>query len=110
MSVYAENRLKYYVYQPSSVIRNYINDLFFYAGYNSGRMGVPTHNNRVNFDYLECDAVLESVSANMSEEIIAELVNAFKNGVTYIHETTRSTDKWDIEQKYENWEVELLED
>ena len=110
MSVYAENRLKYYVYQPSEVVRNYINDLFFYAGYNSGRMGVPTHNNRVNFDYLECDAVLESVSANMSEEIIAELVNAFKNGVTYIHQTERATDKWDIEQKYENWEVDLLED
>lgn len=110
MSVYADNRLKYIVYEPMPNMKSLLKELFFYAGYNSGRMGVPTHNSRVNFDYLECDAVLESVSANMSEEIITELVNTFKNGVTYIHKTDRVTDKWDIEQKYENWEVELLED
>ena len=72
-------------------------------------MGVPTHNNRVNFDYLECDAILESITSNMSDDILTELVNAYKTGVTYIHETSRSEDKWDIEQKYENWEVDILE-
>ena len=84
-------------------------DLFFYAGYNSSRMGIPTHNNRVNFDYLECDASLESAGANVSEDIIEELKKCFKAGVTYIHKTTRLTDKWDITQKYENWESEILE-
>lgn len=109
MSVYAENRLKYLVYEPMPNMKMLLNDLFFYAGYNSGRMGVPTHNNRVNFDYLECDAILESITSNMSDDILTELVNAYKTGVTYIHETSRSEDKWDIEQKYENWEVDILE-
>ena len=110
MSVYAENRLKYYVYQPTSFMRLLLNDLFFYAGYNSGRMGVPTHNNRVNFDYLECEAVIQSIGGNMSQEILDEIKNSFKVGVTFIHKTNRIIDKWDIEQKYENWENSLLED
>ena len=110
MSVYAENRLKYYVYQPTSIMREFLNDLFFYAGYNSGRMGVPTHNNRVNFDYLECEAVIQSIGGNMSQEILDEIKNSFKVGVTFIHKTDRLVDKWDIEQKYENWENSLLED
>ena len=110
MSVYAENRLKYYVYQPTNIMRDYLNDLFFYAGYNSGRMGVPTHNNRVNFDYLECEAVIQSIGGNMSQEILDEIKNSFKVGVTFIHKTDRIIDKWDIEQKYENWENSLLED
>ena len=109
MSVYAENRLKYLIYQPMPNMKNLLNDLFFYAGYNSGRMGLPNHNTRVNFDYLECDAVLESAGANLPQEIIDEIKNCYKVGVTFIHKTSRTTDKWDIEQKYENWENSILE-
>lgn len=110
MSVYAENRLKYVIYQPMPNMKNLLNDLFFYAGYNSGRMGLPNHNTRYNFDYLECDAVLESAGANLPQEIIDEIKNCYKTGVTFIHKTARTTNKWDIEQKYENWENSLMED
>jgi len=109
MSVYAENRLKYLVYEPMPNMKALLSELFFYTGYNSGRMAIPTHNNRCNFDYLECDAVFEEVGTNLSRDIIEELKNSFKVGVTYIHKTTRGTDPWDIEQKYENWENSLLE-
>lgn len=109
MSAYAENRLKYLVYQPMDVMKGLLFDLFFYAGYKSERMGVPNHNTRVNFDYLECDAVLESAGANIPQEIIDEIKNCYKVGVTFIHKTTRTSNKWDIEQKYENWETSLLE-
>ena len=109
MSIYAKNRLKYLVYQPRDVMKELIFNLFFYAGYNSGRMGLPSHNTRVNFDYLECDASIECL-ASMPEDCVEELVNAFKSGVTYLHKTNRTTDKWDFAQKYENWEVSLLEE
>lgn len=109
MSVYAENRLKYIIYEPMPNMKNLLNDMFFYAGYNSGRMGLPNHNTRCNFDYLECDAVLESAGANIPQEIIDEIKNCYKVGVTFIHKTTRTDDKWDIEQKYENWENAILE-
>ena len=110
MSIYAKNRLKYLVYKPMPIMEDMIFKLFFYAGYNSGRIGIPNHNTRCNFDYLECDASVESAGANIPEEILEELKNCFKVGVTYIHKTTRVTDKWDIEQKYENWEKELIQE
>lgn len=106
MSVYAENRLKYLVYEPTEIMKNMLYNLFFFAGYNSQRMGLPSHNTRLNFDYLECDAVINKI-ASIPDDCLTELVNAFKYGVTYIHKTKRTTDKWDFDQKYENWEKSL---
>lgn len=106
MSVYAENRLKYLVYEPTEIMKTMLYNLFFFAGYNSQRMGLPSHNTRLNFDYLECDAVINKI-ANIPDECLSELINSFKNGVTYIHKTNRTTDKWDFDQKYENWEKSL---
>ena len=108
MSEYAGNRMKYIEYTPTEVMSNLIYNLFFYAGYSSGRMGLPNHNTRVNFDYLECDAIIQKV-ANIPDEILSEIVNCYKNGVTYLHKTSRAgLDAWDFEQKYENWESALF--
>ena len=107
MSIYAKNRLKYLLYKPTDYMRDIIFLLFFYAGYNSGRLAKPTHNNRINFDYLECDASIEKV-ASIPDECLNELINCFKTGVTYIHKTNRITNVWDFEQKYENWEADLF--
>ena len=109
MSVYAKNRLKYLLYEPNAIMKELVYNLFYYAGYASNRMGIPSHNNRVNFDYLECEAVFDNEGINTPQELLDELKNCFKLGVTYIHKTNRVTDKWDIAQKYENWEKEILE-
>lgn len=108
MSIYAENRLKYLVYQPSPVMKEMLYKLFFYGGYYSNRLGLPNHETRVNFDYLEADVSLENIG-NIPNDCLEELINCFKNGATYIHKTTRAN-KWDLEQEYENWEVSLMED
>ena len=108
MSEYCDNRLKYIIYKPNDLMLNLLNDLFFYAGYSSNRMGIPTHNNRINFDYLECEASIEKV-ASIPDECLNELINCFKAGVCYIHKTNRASNKWDFEQKYENWESNLFE-
>lgn len=109
MSEYCDNRLKYMVYEPTPVMKNLLNDLFFYAGYKSDRMGLPNHNTRCNFDYLECDASFENLGS-IPNDCLNELINAFKNGVTYLHKTTRTSNKvkWDFKQEYENWEKSLL--
>ena len=109
MSIYAENRLKYLVYEPTPLMKSILFDLFFYAGYASGRMGKPSHNTRVNFDYLECEASLEN-EGSIPDECVQELINCFKTGVCYLHKTTRVSDIWDFEQKYENWEKSVMED
>lgn len=103
MSVYAGNRISYMEYVPNPLMKSLLKDLFFYAGYNSGRMGLPNHNTRLNFDYLECEASIEAISS-IPQECLEELVNCFKNGVSYIHKTGRTLNKWDFEQAYENWE------
>lgn len=107
MSVYAENRLKYLVYEPNPTMKNMLYNLFFFAGYNTNRLGIPNHATRVNFDYLEADVVLEKI-ANIPDDCMQELINAFKNGVSYIHKTTRATKKWDFAQEFENWENSIL--
>lgn len=109
MSIYAGNRLKYLVYEPTPLMKSILFDLFFYAGYASGRMGKPSHDTRVNFDYLECEASLEN-EGSIPDECVQELINCFKAGVCYLHKTTRVSDKWDFEQKYENWEKSVMED
>ena len=109
MSVYAENRLKYLVYEPTPLMKSILFDLFFYAGYASGRIGKPNHNTRVNFDYLECEASLEN-EGSIPDECVQELINCFKTGVCYLHKTTRLVDKWDFGQIYENWEKSVMED
>ena len=107
MSEYCGNRLKYFIYKPNDIMINLLNDLFFYAGYNSNRMGLPNHNTRVNFDYLECEASIEKI-ASIPDECLNEMINCFKTGVCYLHKTSRVSDKWDFSQKYENWEAELF--
>ena len=107
MSEYAQNRLKLVVYKPNEIMENMLYQLFFYAGYNSNRMGIPNHNTRVNFDYLECDASIKQIGS-IPDDCLNELINCFKMGITYIHKTDRTYDKWDITQKYENWEKSLL--
>lgn len=110
MTAYTNNKAKWMLYQASERMRGLLSSLFFFAGYTSDRMGLPNHNTRVNFDYLEAEVSLETAGQNISEEIIDELKKCFKIGVTYIHKTTRTSDKWDMSQKYENWEKSIMED
>lgn len=107
MSAYTNNKAKWMLYRVSERMEKLLASLFFYAGYSADRMGLPSHNTRVNFDYLECEASIEKV-ASIPDDCLNELINCFKIGVTYLHKTTRELDKWDFEQKYENWEINLL--
>lgn len=111
MSEYAENRLKYIEYEPSPVMKSLLNDLFYYCGYASNRMGAPNHHTRVHFDYLQCNASFNNLG-NMPEDVVNELINLFKTGITYIHtkEVLPLLTDWDMDQTLENWELTLLGD
>lgn len=108
MSVYTENRAKMCLYECSDIMKALLLDLFFYTGYVSNRMGLPNTHTRLNFDYLEADIIITD-HTNMSEEIMNELVGLYKNGLTFIHKVSGRTDMWDLEQKYENIELFMLE-
>lgn len=108
MSVYTNNRAKLCTYECSDIMKNLLYDLFFYTGYISNRMGMPNTHTRRNFDYLEADIIITD-HTNMSDEIMDELVGLYKNGLTFIHKVEGRTDMWDLEQKYENIEISMLE-
>ena len=105
MSIYANNRLKLLYYTPNEIMRDMLNNLFYYAGYASNRIGLPSHNTRIGFDYLECDAMIQRTK-NIPDDCLEELINCFKNGVTYIHYVSErpAGKRWDFAQEYENWE------
>ena len=105
MTEYCGNRLRYIEYNPNPIMKSLLDDLFFYAGYRSDRMGLPNHHTRVHFDYLECEASLQSVRS-IPGDCLTELVNSFKAGVTYIHYVYGVG--WDFAQSKENWELSIL--
>lgn len=107
-TVYTENRLKYLVYKPTPVMEALINDLFYYTGYASTEMKKPTHNNRLNFDFLQMNPSFTN-EGGISRECLTELQNCFITGVTYIHKVNRRSGKaqWDMDQVLENWETIL---
>ncbi len=106
MTEYCGNRLRYIEYNPNPIMKSLLNDLFFYAGYRSDRMGLPNHHTRVHFDYLECEASIQSIRS-IPGECLTELINSFKAGVTYIHNVAGVG--WDFAQSKENWELSILD-
>ena len=106
MSEYCGNRLRYASYEPNPTMKAMLNDLFFYCGYRSGRMGKPNHINRVNFDYLECDPQFENIRS-IPSDCLEELAKCFKSGVTYLHQNAMIG--YDFEQTHENWETFLFD-
>ena len=101
MSEYCGNRLRNVIYEPNPIMKKTIDELFFYAGYRSDRLGIPSHINRINFDYLECEPSLENVRS-IPSDCLSELIKCFKTGVTYMHRN--SMIGWDFDQSHENWE------
>lgn len=106
MTEYCGNRLRYASYEPNPTMKAMLNDLFFYCGYRSGRMGKPNHINRVNFDYLECDPQFENIRS-IPSDCLEELAKCFKSGVTYLHQNAMIG--YDFDQSHENWERFLFD-
>ena len=108
MTSYTENRLKYLEYVPTPLMRDMLDDLFFYAGYRSGRTGLPNHTTRINFDYLECNPQFEGLRS-IPSDCLQELINCFKSGVTYLHYNSNISGGYDFSQTHENWERSLFD-
>ena len=108
MTSYTENRLKFLEYEPTPIVKKMVDNLFFYAGYRSGRIGLPNHETRLNFDYLEANVQFESIRS-IPNDCLQELANCFKSGVTYLHYNSNITGGYDFEQSHENWERFLFQ-
>lgn len=105
MANYTNNRAKLVKYEVSEKMKNLLFNLFFYYGYISDEYENPVTskmvNNRIWFNFLQCEAVFNQFPT--SQEIEDAIKAKFKEGVTIFHK--RSNNRYDFEQKYENFET-----
>lgn len=101
---YSRNKMKQVVYKASSTLLTAIDDLFFYSGYATDKLGTPDMTSRKWFNFVSCDLVINSVSY-IPVEIEADLISKYAEGVTFLH---KNISTWDFNQTHENWEVSLL--
>ena len=112
---YNGNYLLYNEYKPSDEVEKLIDDLFYYTGYATNRMGIPNTNNRLYFNFVQCEPVLNyKFERNMVAHTIKgfnlpksfqdELEKIMRSGYTILHKVN---DKYDINQRYENYETSV---
>lgn len=105
MENYAGNKAKLCLYTPSSRMKKLIADLFYYFGYSTNEIKIPLTHTRYWFNYLECELELTGVSDNITEVLKEDLINRYRNGITFLHNNSSA---WDFEQVKENWELNLI--
>ena len=93
------------LYEPRDEIKTVINNLFFYCGYATNEQKVPAVDSRIRFNF--CQAEIEFKQYAFNEEIAEDIKNKWAEGITFLHKLGSA---WDFDQKYENWEVTLMED
>lgn len=109
LNAYANNQAKYVIYETSDRLKAVLGDLFHYCGYRIDQQGVPNVSSRYWFNYVEADIVIDYTN-NLNEDIINDLTERFKNGVTFFHYNSPSVSFptiFDFNQQYENAETWL---
>ena len=105
MKNYAGNKAKLCLYNPSDRMYKLVADLFYYFGYNTNELKIPTLNTRYWFNYIQCELEITGVDKNISESIKEDLISRYASGITILHNHSGT---WDFNQVKENWETSLL--
>ena len=104
-----DNKAKIVVYEISERMKKCMFDLFHYFGYIANYQGIPNTTSRKCFNFIQADIVF-ATTTNFTKEIADEIVSKYKEGITFIHHYSLydgdiAVSGWDLEQQYENWEV-----
>ena len=106
-----DNKLKLVEFTMTKRMKQYIYYLFYRYGYQVERVGLPRVRSRLYFDFFQADIVFLNQAHNIPEEILNEIVNKYKDGVTNIHKVVNGNENiWEFYFNKENWEtnVELV--
>lgn len=105
------NKANIITYGVSNNVREALYTLFRYYGYKSNKRGDPTdfsdqgmNNERYWYNFVQCEPVYKSVE-NLSDEILNDITQRYKEGVTFFHERSG---EYDMSQEKENWETFLI--
>lgn len=106
------NKAKFAYYRPSSRMINNLFNLFYYTGYAVESIGLIQFFmvSRARFNYIQAEIDLSveensNVLRNIPKKFIDDYKARFNIGLTRFH---KLDGVYDFEQKYENWEVWLL--
>lgn len=97
------DKIRFSINSVKTEMLNYLDDLFYYQGYATFEMKVPDFDSRTNFNYLMAlvDIDMNDLDVVVSDEILADIYNRFKSGITIFHNNAGFID-WN--QVNENWE------
>ena len=101
---YSGNKAKLCLYRVSDRMLKVLDDLFYYAGYSVNEQMIPTTDSRYWFNFVQCDLVV-SETDNISDECMNDIIERFKQGVTFLHYRNST---FDFAQEKENLEVGLV--
>lgn len=104
LTAYSNNKPHQIEYSVSDELKNMIFNLFHYCGYKENKIGIPSFNSRMWFNFVQCDLVLRSFALSSNEEVQKDIIDKFKAGVTKYHYTDNT---WDFKQEKENAERRL---
>lgn len=99
------NKAKMVLYKPSERMLKLLGDLFYFTGYATQEFKIPNEHTRTYFNYIQAELVFDN-SKNLSNEILEDIKERYKIGVTIYHKVNNN---WDIEQTKENFERSLFE-
>lgn len=105
LNAYCGNKAKLCLYQVSDRVKSLLADLFYYYGYTTDEIKIPTLNTRYWFNFVSCELELTGLDKNISDVCKENLIQRYRDGATFLHEHNSN---WDFDQIKENWEVSLL--
>ena len=105
LNVYSRNKLALKFYEVSPRMKKALFNLFYYNGYICEEQGIPDTTSRLRFNYVQAEIVFVK-TPNLPQEMIDQLKDLYKVGITFLHAYNGQID---YDQKYENWEVSILD-
>ncbi|MBO7716211.1 MAG: hypothetical protein J6S85_21785 [Methanobrevibacter sp.] len=102
---YSGNRAKLCLYQVSPRMKSLLADLFYYYGYLTDEIKIPSLTSRLWFNYIQCNLEVNTTGKNIPDELMENIKQRYASGITIFHKVSGI---WNLEQDLENWEVSLL--
>lgn len=108
LSYYNGNRLEIKKYDTISKQKEALYKLFFYCGYSHNAIAKPNTTSRYWFNFIQCKPVFNEEGATPYNDYLDDVKSRYQAGITVYHHHYDTDIHWDWEQKYENWEVNLV--
>lgn len=105
---YNGNKLHIMKYQPTEETQKLFLKLFHLCGYARNKQETINTNNRLWFNYVQCEPVFES-NQEIPNDFLDDIKGRYTMGVTIYHyNTIDGVGKYDWNQEYQNWETSIF--